>query len=93
MGPYRILEERGQDSFKIDLPSMLKRRGVHPVFHAKLLRIHVPNDNRLFPGRTEAQIGNPAAWGREWAIERVVGHAGCGSSSILRVLWKAGDES
>jgi hypothetical protein len=29
--------------------------GVHPVFHASLLRIHVPNDDRLLPGRLGTQ--------------------------------------
>ena|ERR1700683_1832176 len=44
--PYRILEEYKNNSFKLDLPSELKQWGLHPSFHANLLRIHVPNDDR-----------------------------------------------
>ena len=50
IGPYRILKDFKNQSFLIDLPSHLKQRGIHNVFHAALLRIHVPNDDRLFPG-------------------------------------------
>jgi hypothetical protein len=56
IGPYRILKDFGNHSYKIDLPSNLKQRGVHDVFHAALLRIHHSNDDRLFPGRLESQI-------------------------------------
>ena len=47
--PFKIIKDFRNNSFKVDLPSELKRRGVHPVFHASLLRIHIPNDDRLFP--------------------------------------------
>jgi hypothetical protein len=50
VGPYRILEDYGNNSFKLDLPDRLKQRGVHPVFHSSYLREHIPNDDRLFPG-------------------------------------------
>ncbi|KZV91302.1 hypothetical protein EXIGLDRAFT_593158, partial [Exidia glandulosa HHB12029] len=53
-------------TFKIDLPSELKARGVHPMFHASLLRIHVPNDDRRFPGRTAAQVLKLDEPGDEW---------------------------
>jgi hypothetical protein len=38
-------------SFRLELLPKLKRRGVHNVFHAKLLRVHHPNNVRRFPGR------------------------------------------
>ena len=50
IGPYKITEDYGNNSYKLDLPARLKQRGVHPVFHSSLLRIHVPNDDHLFPG-------------------------------------------
>lgn len=50
IGPYRILKDFGNFSYQLELPSNLKQRGVHDVFHASLLRIHHPNDDRLFPG-------------------------------------------
>jgi len=57
IGPYKILEDHGNESFIIDLPARLKQRGVHNVYHASLMRIHHPNDDRLFPGRMDNQIG------------------------------------
>ena len=53
IGPYKILQDFGNQSFKLELLVHLKRRGVHDVFHSSLLRIHVPNDDRLFPGRMD----------------------------------------
>ena len=50
IGPYRIIENFGNNSYRIELPDNLKQRGVHNVFHSSLLRIHIPNDDRLFPG-------------------------------------------
>ena len=58
IGPYKILQDFGNASFKLELPSNLKKRGVHDVFHSSLLREHIPNDDRLFPGRLETQIGD-----------------------------------
>ena len=50
IGPYKILRDFNNQSFWIELPSHLKQRGVHDIFHASLLRIHEPNDDQLFPG-------------------------------------------
>jgi len=43
--PYKVLRDFKNQSFQIDLPSHLKQRGVHNVFHAALIRIHVLNDD------------------------------------------------
>jgi hypothetical protein len=56
IGPFKILKDFGNSSYKIDLPSELKRKGIHPSFHASLLRIHHPNDDRRFPGRNLLQV-------------------------------------
>jgi transposase InsO family protein len=45
IGPYKILHNFENSSFRLELPSHLKRRGVHDVFHSSLLREHVPSDN------------------------------------------------
>ena len=60
IGPYRIVDDFQNSSYRLDLPDHLKRRGIHDVFHASLLREHVPNNDRLFPGRMDTQIsGTP----------------------------------
>lgn len=56
IGPYRITEDFQNNSYRIELPSMLRQWGIHNVFHSSLLRIHVPNDDRSFPGRRETQL-------------------------------------
>ncbi|SJL12635.1 uncharacterized protein ARMOST_16064 [Armillaria ostoyae] len=91
IGPYSILKDFGNGSFRIALPSHLKARGVHDVFHASLLRIHVPNDDRLFPGRAENQVGLTDEVSGEWAVEQIVGHSGSRTDSLFQVKWKSGD--
>ncbi|KAF8800026.1 hypothetical protein BYT27DRAFT_6847908 [Phlegmacium glaucopus] len=75
----------------LDLPPHLKRRGVHDVFHSSLLCIHVPNDDRLFPGRMDTQISNSPETEEEWAVERILSHAGSKTNSVFEIKWKSGD--
>ncbi|PBL03958.1 hypothetical protein ARMGADRAFT_875210, partial [Armillaria gallica] len=78
-------------SFRIALPSHLKARGAHDVFHASLLRVHIPNDDRLFPGRAENQVGLTDEVSGEWAVEQIIGHSGTKTDSLFQVKWKSGD--
>lgn len=75
----------------MDLPSELKKRGVHDIFHALLLRIHVPNNDWLFPGRTESQFQLTEDTDSEWAVECIVSHSGSGPDLIFKLLWRSGD--
>lgn len=50
LGPYRITKDFKNHSFRVDLPASLKQHGVHNVFHASLLHVHVPNDDRISLG-------------------------------------------
>ncbi|EIN12247.1 hypothetical protein PUNSTDRAFT_19409, partial [Punctularia strigosozonata HHB-11173 SS5] len=79
------------NSFRVDLPARLLQRGVHPVFHASLLRVHVANDDRLFPGRAEMQVADFGEDGAKWAVDRILAHKGQGTSSVFKIKWKAGD--
>jgi hypothetical protein len=91
IGPYKILEDFGNYSYRIELPTHLKQRGVHDVYHASLLRIHIPNDDRLFPGRLDTQLGNQDTPDGKWAIERIEGHVGARTDAIFKMRWKSGD--
>lgn len=91
IGPYKVLRDFGNSSFRIELPANLKSRGLHDVFHASLLRIHAPNDDRLFPGRLDSQVEYLGGTEGEWMIERIKAHAGQGSGALFEVLWKSGD--
>ena len=53
---YRIIKNTENEAFELDLPPEIKNHNIHPVFHALLLRIHVPNNDRLFPGREVGQV-------------------------------------
>jgi hypothetical protein len=93
IGPYKVLQDFRNQSFKLELPAHLKRRGVHDVFHSSLLRIHVPNDDRLFPGRMDTQIGGDSDpdTDDEWAVDKIRTHAGSREISIFKIVWKSGD--
>ena len=91
IGPYKIAKDFGNYSFKLEFPMHLKRRGIHDVYHLSLLRIHLPNDDRLFPGRMDTQIGNGPGTNDEWAVQRIRSHAGSGEDAIFEILWKSGD--
>ena len=92
IGPYRITRDFGNSSYQIDLPSNLKQRGIHPVFYASLLRIHEPNDDRLFPGRLDSQITDLGDQeGHEWAVDKILSHKGSKENSVFEMKWKSGD--
>lgn len=91
IGPYKILRDFGNNSYQLDLSSQLKKRGIHDVFHSSLLRIHEPNDDRLFPGRLDSQVMELEIQDNEWAIDRIRSHAGKGSDAIFETIWKSGD--
>ncbi|KAG2743902.1 hypothetical protein P692DRAFT_201666272, partial [Suillus brevipes Sb2] len=77
-------------SFLLDLPSELKQRGIHPAFHAHLLRLHVPNDDRRFPGRQLKQISDIGV-PEEWSVSRISDHSGQGTDSSFKVEYTTGE--
>ncbi|KAF9028927.1 hypothetical protein BDZ89DRAFT_901664, partial [Hymenopellis radicata] len=80
-------------SYRVELPPDLKRRGIHPVFHASRLRVHVPNDDRLFPGRKHDQLGFSTEKEPEWQVKSILDHRGRGTSAKFEVEWAAGDRT
>lgn len=91
IGPYRIIKWINDTSYRLNLPACLKQRGIHNIFHASLLRIHIPNNDRLFPGRLENQVADFDNSEGEWVIERILSHSGMHSDAIFEVKWKSGD--
>ena len=56
IGLYRIIRNTRNEAFELDLPLEMKNYNIHSVFHTLLLRIHILNNNRLFPGREVRQV-------------------------------------
>ncbi|EIW84843.1 hypothetical protein CONPUDRAFT_18604, partial [Coniophora puteana RWD-64-598 SS2] len=81
------------NSYRVELPDRMKQRGIHDVFHSSLLRIHVPNDDRLFPGRLEYQIADFDMPDVEWSVDRILSHKGSRSNAMFEILWQSGDRS
>ena len=56
LGPFPITKviKEGM-TYQLELSNELIKRGINPSFHTSLLRLHVPNDNRYFPGRLPMQ--------------------------------------
>jgi len=93
IGPYRIEKElESGASFALELPNELRAREVHNAFHASLLRVHVPNDDRRFPGRQlenfSADMGTNV---KEWDVDRILSHTGTGKNAQFELKWKNGD--
>lgn len=94
IGPYLIIRDFNNGSFELDLPSNMKQRGIHNVFHSSLLRPHIPNDDRRFPGRLENQLGiSLDGETNEWAVDKITNHYGRRTKSLFEILWKSGDKS
>jgi hypothetical protein len=93
IGPYKILKDFGNNSYRMDLPDRMSQRGIHNVFHASKLRIHVPNNDHLFPGRVDTQVRDfdDKELQREYVIERILDHVGSGCEVCFKIKWKDGD--
>ena len=74
-----------------NIPPHLKQWGVHNVFHSSLLRIHIPSNDRLFPGRMDTQVAVEDHTDDEWAVDFIKSHSGSKSDAIFEVHWKSGD--
>ena len=51
-------------TYQLDSSEELLKRGINRSFHVSLLKPHVPNDNRRFPGRLPSQLPEASARNR-----------------------------
>ena len=94
LGPFpitKVLKEGA--TYQLDLSDELTKRGVNRAFHASLLRPHVPNYDRRFPGRLPIQIPGFGEKPDEWIVDSIITHHGKGQGSEFQILWKAGDKT
>ena len=66
---------------------------MNSTFHTSLLRPHIPNDDRRFPGRLPIQIPGFREKLEEWIVDRIVTHHRKGQGSKFLIQWKAGDRT
>ena len=53
IGPYEIISDYRNNSYKLDLPTRLKQRGIHPIFHALTCTESVPCNVRHYTRMSE----------------------------------------
>ena len=87
LGPFaaismKVLKDGA--TYQLDLGDGLLKRGVNRSFHASLLKPHIPNDDRRFPGRLPSQI---PGFG-EKPYEVIIAHHGKEVRSEFEILWK-----
>ncbi|QRW23064.1 Transposon Ty3-I Gag-Pol polyprotein [Rhizoctonia solani] len=92
IGPVRIdgVVKEGA-TYHVELPNNLKQRGMKPIFHALLLKPHVPYEDCCFPGRNYKQIASLEANDDEWVVERIGGHCSKGNNAMFEIVWQLGD--
>ena len=83
---YRIIRNARNKAFELELPLEMKNHNIHPVFHALLLRIHIPNNDRLFPGREVGQVTGLSDENQEWTVDLIETHTGKGRTALFKVL-------
>jgi hypothetical protein len=76
IGPYKVLEAHHRAStVTLELPAVLKARRIMPIFHASLIKPHVPNDDERFPHRDVLRhydFGQEAE--EEWFVDELVAY-------------------
>ncbi|EJD34388.1 hypothetical protein AURDEDRAFT_36363, partial [Auricularia subglabra TFB-10046 SS5] len=77
-------------AYMLDLPPELKKRRIHPTFHANLLREHVENDDVRFPGRQIEDIKQISDLSFDTTVNEIVGFRWKDNSPTFFVTWSDG---
>jgi len=94
LGPFAITKIlKDGATYQLDLSEELLKWGINRLFHASLLKQHVPSDDRRFPGRLPSQLPGFGEKTDEWIVEAITAHHGKGLRSEFEILWKAGDRT
>uniref|UniRef100_A0A0W0G6M7 Putative polyprotein n=1 Tax=Moniliophthora roreri TaxID=221103 RepID=A0A0W0G6M7_MONRR len=94
IGPYKIIKNFNNNTYRLDLPSHLKARGMHDSFYASLLQVHVPNNDQWFPGRQENQVADFGIKNQhKWAVDKIVAHSRNSKHTLFKTHWKSGDQT
>ncbi|EJD49257.1 hypothetical protein AURDEDRAFT_30241, partial [Auricularia subglabra TFB-10046 SS5] len=77
-------------TYQLDLPLDLRARGLHPTFHASLLRPFHPNEDARFPGRVSIELHGFRGNAAEWVVNEITDHYGRGRELLFEVHWNTG---
>src|SRR6202023_1697852 len=56
VGPWKVMKARQDAStYELELPTALRDRRIHPVFHVSLLHPYNASDDALFPNRLQPE--------------------------------------
>lgn len=90
--PYQIVKIRSPDaSFRLELPNEPRWRAMHPLFHASLSQLNIPNGNQRVPGR---DLKQDSAFGRapeEFIANEIVNDYRKGKDAPFEVAWTSKD--
>jgi hypothetical protein len=93
IGPYTVIEAHNQAfTVKLELPAALEAKWIKSMFHASLVRLHIPNDNERFPHRDVLKhydFGQEAK--EEWYVDEMLAHHWNGSALEFQVRWSLGN--
>ena len=84
IGPYKVLDANNKTSnVTLDLPAELKDRRITPTFHVSLIRLHVPNDDTLFPRRdAKSHYDFGGSDKPEWFVDEIITHRWVDNKSL-----------
>ena len=72
LGPFKITKVlKDGATYQLDLSEELLKQGINRSFHASLLKPHVPNDDRQFPGRLPSQLPGFGEKPDEWIANQL----------------------
>jgi len=93
ISPYEVTKSHPNESqYMLDLPSELKARRIHPLFHILRLRHYISNDNKVFPRReVHAYYDFSNAGDNEWLLDEILTHQWNGNKVLFLVQWNLGD--
>ena len=75
IGPFKVIEAWPNTStYKLELLPTVDFDSIHPVFHTKLLRPHVPNDPERFPDREPPRPLPIIPEDEQYEVESIVDH-------------------
>ena len=61
------------------------------LVHLSLLQIHIPNNDRLFPGCMDTQVVGEDTLDDEWAVDCIKSHSRAKTDTVFEILWRSGD--